>query len=214
MEPHGHFAIEPNVESNAKEIGRKATSMANSSQPLFGSSGAVGHQPDNCQVAFSGQGHSLRTVVANDRMPQDMEVVRKHGAKKNPNKRQDSIPEETVEGSEKTDVTMTDNELDMECNVAATNADVLDMNDSAVDCNDSSPHGSDVAKSLKPDEVIYKRIGPGYSVISSSLTNSINEQTELLKSLTDHIEADMKELDEDADDYDADDNLTEEMSDS
>jgi hypothetical protein len=96
MEPYGHFPIEPDVENKAKET-----------RPIFGSqrensfsafSGAVG-QDKSRQTAFTGQGHSLKSMPDIERMPEDIpenlhQHVRHSHTLCNPNVHQESIAEE------------------------------------------------------------------------------------------------------------------------
>lgn len=96
MEPYGHFQVEPDVENKAKET-----------RPIFGSqremsfsafSGAVG-QDKNKQTAFTGQGHSLKSMPDIERMPEDIpenlhQHVRHSHTLCNPNVHQESIAEE------------------------------------------------------------------------------------------------------------------------
>ncbi|XP_062611900.1 deubiquitinating protein VCPIP1-like [Saccostrea cucullata] len=95
MEPYGHFQIEPGVENKAQE-----------SRPIFGSqsegsfsafSGAVGNKSK--QTAFTGQGHSLKTMPDIEKMPEDIpenlhQHVRHSHTLCNPNVHQESIAEE------------------------------------------------------------------------------------------------------------------------
>lgn len=101
MEPYGHFPIEPDVENRAKET-----------RPIFGSrsegsfsafSGAVGQEKSK-QAAFTGQGHSLKSMPDIERMPEDIPENIHHHARHshtlcNPYVHQESIAEEPEDQS-------------------------------------------------------------------------------------------------------------------
>lgn len=101
MEPYGHFSIEPDVENKAKETRPIFGSRSDGSFSAF--SGAVGQEKSK-KTAFTGQGHSLKSMPDIERMPEDIpESSHQHARHShtlcNPYYHQESIAEEPEEQS-------------------------------------------------------------------------------------------------------------------
>jgi deubiquitinating protein VCIP135 len=81
LEPHGHFLVEPNIEAKVLSQPPEAANLKHHLNS--GSQGVAINQPMQApcpQVAFSGHGHTLGSV-AEDKMPQDLEMPPSHAPK-------------------------------------------------------------------------------------------------------------------------------------
>ncbi|XP_067655119.1 deubiquitinating protein VCPIP1-like isoform X1 [Haliotis asinina] len=172
LEPHGHFQVEPDIERKVKS----AASLAeDDTEVKFGSSGVIS-RGEKSHVAFSGHGHSLRASEGDTRMPGDLpESPRKAQARKLTNFCDPSQPHEPI---------------------------IEEPEEASCDMQGGTVSVEGASQSEPTVKVDYQKIGPGFSVIDQSVSNTTNENVDVFRKLAQAIEqtvADCNDFDEPSD---------------
>ena len=202
LEPHGHFAIEPNLEarvlggmaSNQPTIPPTASSAPSASSTLgqvqrdvsIGGSGVIVNksmQPCK-QVAFTGHAHSLgggattSSAGSDDKMPQDLQP--QSHPNHHPKLKAMKFHSFSHSGSRPSSIDEEDEEGD-----------------------ESKKTTSEVPmETVRPSEMHpaeherkYKRIGPGYTVLQQEDTNELNATSETFQALASQIDSLVEDMD-------------------
>ncbi|XP_046335736.1 deubiquitinating protein VCPIP1-like [Haliotis rufescens] len=169
LEPHGHFQVEPDIERKVKSA---APVAEDDKEVKFGSSGVIS-RGEKGHVAFSGHGHSLLASETDTRMPGDLpDSPRKIQARKLTNF---CDPLQHIEA-------ISEEPAEVSC-----------------DMPDGTAIGEGASQSEPAVRVDYQKIGPGFSVIDQSVSNTTNENVDVFRQLAQAIEqtvADCNDFDE------------------
>lgn len=171
MEPHGHFSIEPNIEAKVLAASADSTGATSSS----GSSGIlVNRSSCSSQMAFTGQGHTLGgspSAGTDDKMPQDLDL--QPSSHHHPKLKAMKFKNFSNSGSRPSSI----DEEDEESSQAA---------------------GDSPAVTPLPatKEGVYKRVGPGYSVVDPA----VHDNSQTFKALASQIDSLVQDMDVDAED--------------
>ncbi|XP_013409530.1 deubiquitinating protein VCIP135 [Lingula anatina] len=199
LEPHGHFPVEPGLEDKILRGGIPqavrhpipASTSTHAATLASGGAGVVVNKPmqfPSQHVAFSGQGHSLRSNKENIRMPTDLLPATHHhhhhhaGTKNKASSFQGLSP-------------------------MFAHPDSIEEESESMDTGEGASGGEEGETDAQGDS-LFKRIGPGYSVVNHERTNSSNSQSEMLRSLAASIQAAVQE--EAEEDLDSDENSDQE----
>ena len=193
LEPHGHFPVEPGIETRILGTSPAAPNpmlkkiAAEMPKTLAsGGSGVVVNRPMKFPTAympFSGEGHSLSDSAAQSQQgPSGCSV----GMTSSSSSSHVSPKHKSARLLNSNTILESPEEMETEESGVRSGAPLTAREIPAME-GDSSEMPSSGDGSENPS-VIFKRVGPGYTILDSQAANEVNEASDRLKSLAARIE--------------------------